>query len=72
MISELVDPLDRKPIGDVPWLHELTGWGHDKIARLARDGRIPGAFQAYPGRRGAKWSFRKTKVLHWLKSLEVH
>jgi hypothetical protein len=44
--------------------------GDDKIARLARAGRIPGAFQALPGKRGAKWSFRKEKVIRWLQSLE--
>lgn len=67
----LEDPLDKMPIGDVAWVGAQTGWSHDKIARLARLRRIPGAFQAMPGRRGATWSFRKEKVLHWLRSLEV-
>jgi hypothetical protein len=68
--SEFRDPLDKTPIGDVQWLAKLTGWTSDKIARLARQKVIPGAFQAVPGTRGATWSFRKSRTIAWLESLE--
>jgi hypothetical protein len=58
-------------IGDMAWLMGQTGWTHDKISRLARIGRIKGAFQAQPRTRGSMWYFRKAKVLAWLESLEV-
>jgi hypothetical protein len=62
----------EEPIfGDMKWLVGLTGWTHDKIARLARRRLIPGAFKAQPGLRGDHWTFRKTKVLAWLNGLEV-
>ena len=62
------DPLSQPdPIGDTPWLRSLTGWSHDKINRLAKTGKIPGAFR--PGR--GYWSFRKSKTLQWLESLEA-
>ena len=31
---QLDDPLDRKPIGDVPWLHGKTDWGMTKSLAL--------------------------------------
>ena len=69
--SDLRDPLDRTPIGDVGWLDSVTDWGTDKICRLARSGVIKGAFKAQPGTRGAMWHFRKAKTLAWLESLET-
>jgi hypothetical protein len=68
--SDLVDPLDRAPIGDMDWFHRLTGWSHDKISRLARQKAIPGAFKALPSK-GSVWCFRKAKVIAWLESREV-
>jgi hypothetical protein len=65
--SALVDPLERSPIGDVKWLQNQTGWTDDKIWRLCRLKRIPGAYQASPR---SAWSFRKEKVLNWLKKIE--
>lgn len=47
--SDLKDPLDKTPIGDVEWLDSITDWGTDKICRLARLGIIKGAFKAQPG-----------------------
>lgn len=58
-------------IGDVRWLISLTGWSHDKIARLCRRGVIPGSFKALPGRRGDTWNFRKGKTLAWLEGIEA-
>jgi hypothetical protein len=69
--SDLYDPLDMRPVGDIAWLQSLTGWTHDKIARLCRLRLVPGAFQAVPGRRGAVWNFRKAKTLAWLDKLET-
>jgi hypothetical protein len=70
-VSVLADPLDKRPIGGMVWMMDTSGWTDDKIARLGRLKLIPGAFQAQPGKRGAKWSFRKAKVLAWLESLET-
>ena len=53
------------------WLISLTGWSHDKIARLCRRGIIPGAFKALTGRRGDTWNFRKGKTLVWLEGIET-
>jgi hypothetical protein len=58
-------------IGDTAWLMSLTGWTHDKVARLSRIGQIKGAFQAQPNTRGSCWFFRKATTLAWLQSLEV-
>jgi hypothetical protein len=58
-------------IGDMKWLISQTGWTHDKISRLARIGRIKGAFQAQPRTHGSMWCFRKAKTLAWLDSLET-
>jgi hypothetical protein len=69
--SDLADPLDKRPIGDMEWMIGVTGWSHDKISRLARLRILKGAFQAQPGKRGAVWHFRKAKTLAWLDSLEV-
>jgi hypothetical protein len=66
MESDLVDPLDRRPIGNIAWLSELTGWRPEKISRLAREGVIPGAFKAVETK-GSVWSFRKAKVIAWLE-----
>jgi len=72
MISEiLADPLDKTPIGDVAWLKSITGWSHDKIARLCRMREIPGAFKALPKQKGCTWNFRKAKTLSWLERLEA-
>ena len=62
----IMDPI----IGDMSWMIGTTGWSHDKVARLARRGIIPGAFKALPGQRGDRRSFRKAKTLAWLNSLE--
>jgi hypothetical protein len=58
-------------IGDVRWLTSLTGWSHDKVARLCRQRVIKGAFKAVPGRRGDAWNFKKQKTLAWLDGLEA-
>jgi hypothetical protein len=58
-------------IGDTAWLMSKTGWNHDKVARLCRLKRVPGAFQAQRGIKGSMWHFRKAKTLEWLESIEV-
>jgi hypothetical protein len=55
--------------GDINWLISITGWSHDKIARLARQRIIKGAFKAIPGSRGCAWNFRKSRTMEWLDSL---
>ena len=61
-------PRDNRPIGDVAWLCDLTGWSHDKVSRLARLKVIKGAFKAQANR-GSTWNFHKVQTLAWLKSL---
>jgi hypothetical protein len=68
--AELIDPLESSPFGDVNWFHAESGWSQDKIARLCRLGLVPGAMQSQPGIQGSKWTFRKSKTLKWLRSLE--
>jgi hypothetical protein len=58
-------------LADMAWFTKLTGWDHHKVSRLARQGRIPGAFKTSPGTRGERWSFRKSSVMKWLDGLEV-
>jgi hypothetical protein len=58
-------------VGDTAWMKIQTSWSHDKIARLCRLKRVPGAFQAQKGVRGSMWYFRKARTLAWLESLEV-
>jgi hypothetical protein len=66
----LIDPLEKSPIGDTPWMMSVSGWTKQKIWRLAREGIIKGAFQAQAGIQGSAWNFRKEKTLRWLRSLE--
>jgi len=59
-------------VGDRIWLMNVTGWSHDKIARLCRQRIIKGSFQIRPGIRGSAWYFRKSKTLAWLRDLETN
>jgi hypothetical protein len=61
----------ESPVGDMAWFTDVSGFGHDKSARLARLGIIAGAYQAQSRTRGSKWHFRKAKTLAWLKNLEA-
>jgi hypothetical protein len=60
---------DEAPIGDVAWLVSITGWSHDKVARLCRLKLIKGAFKVQPKERGSTWHFHKAKTLAWLNRL---
>jgi hypothetical protein len=62
---------DSSAIGDMRWLHGITGWSSFKISRLCRLKQIKGAFQSQPRTRGSMWCFKKAKTLAWLDSLEV-
>jgi hypothetical protein len=64
------DPLERTPFGAMSWMQRESGWSKDKIARLCRAGLVPGAMQSQPHVQGSHWTFRKSKTLRWLRSLE--
>jgi hypothetical protein len=68
-MNELVAQ-QESPVGDMRWFVDVSGFGHDKSARLCRLGLISGAFQAQSRTRGSKWHFRKARTLKWLASLE--
>jgi hypothetical protein len=63
--------LKESGVGDMSWFMSVSGFSHDKAARLCRIGQVSGAFKAQPGKKGAMWHFRKAKTLAWLQSLEV-
>jgi hypothetical protein len=65
--DQAIEPL----FAGMAWFERLTGWSHDKVSRLARQGRIPGAIKITPGARGENWTFKKSSVLKWLDGLEV-
>jgi hypothetical protein len=47
------------------WLCNLTGWSEQKVRRLARQGKIPGAHQSISGRQRSELKFRRSEVLSW-------
>jgi hypothetical protein len=63
ILESSIQEADR--YADTDWLCNLTGWSKQKVRRLARQGKIPGAHQAVPGRQHSQFKFRRSEVLSW-------
>jgi hypothetical protein len=70
-MSEAVLIEEKSGVADMTWFTSVSGFTHDKSARLCRLGLVPGAFQSQARTRGSKWHFKKARTLKWLESLEA-